>query len=287
MEVIMPTREVLTKQLNKLTKSQINTYLQSVFNESLEDFVGTDVSRPTIVSDLLTKLVATQKETAFLEKISDNAGNMELTQAINDYLGRISTGMYDALVVMNGRPFVDRHNLRPALSKLFNTVQNYYRILMVNGSRFTGRSHSHLLIQHLAQAKRFLVKKIDLFDSARLRPLSIEDIISKCLTIMEFPNGYTTLKDSEALPSTKATRLADFVVNWLSLNTGGSLRDWCFVFDSYDRDEVLTECREFVNDFMNGIVDNNLTNVWAVFWVQSSQICSISKSAPINVKRRN
>lgn len=253
----------IVNELGRFSVAQLSIFVFSVCQSPLESFVGTNTDTKSIVTRLLLELRNAEKEKLFLDKISETAGNMELTQAINDYFGRISTGLSDALVVMNSRPFVDRKFLRPALDKLFDTQNNFYRILIVKGGRYTGRSHSHLLIQHLAQTRGFLVKKIDLLDS-RLRPLKIEDIILKFTNMMEMNTGASILRDNLALASTKSIGLADYIVNWLSSNNGGALRDWCFVFDNYDKDEVLPECREFVDELMNVIAGNNINNAWLV-----------------------
>lgn len=255
--------EVIINELSRFTVGQLEVFVYSVCQTSLASYVGINTSTKSIVSKLLIELKNAGTEEMFLDKISDTAGNMELTHAVNDYFGRIGSGYVDALVVMNCRPFIDRQLLRPALKNLFDTQNNFYRILIVKGSRYTGRSHSHLLIQHLSQTRGFLVKKIDLLDS-QLRPLKIEDLILKFANLMEMTTGASILRDNLALASTRSIGLADYIVSWLASNNGGALRHWCFVFDNYDKDEVLPECREFVDNLMNEIVGNNINNAWLV-----------------------
>ena len=266
-------RKNVELQLCRLTLEQLDQYVLNILGAPLSHYAaGTNV--PVVVNNLLSTLIMQQKDAIFLKEISDKLLVPELKSAVYEYLKIPIPLNYNALVVYN-RPFIDRAMFRHTLSSLFN--QQLPNILITKGARYSGRTHSHWLIQYATQSIGLRVIRVDLLDDYK-RPKDLQDIIALFANRMAFQAG--ELRDKLALASTQAKGLASAISGWLS-SPNGAFTKWCFIFDHYDIDGVKTECRDFVDNLISDIATNLINNVWIIILGYDSIVPSFIRPAVI------
>lgn len=232
------------------TQQQLDSVVQRALDEPLGYIISPNNNLKTIVNELLRSLELDGRIRLFLRYISKTNISPELRNAIELYSGNLapSPNPYTALIVSN-QPFVDRTSFRGALARLFG---ENLRVLIMNGNRYSGRTYSRLLVQHVAENIGIIPLYIDLMNG--LQSKEVQDIVLQCSNYMSLPPS--NFRDPAAQQSTQTKGFIYFLIGWFR-SLEGSQQRWCFIFDHYDRDEVLPACREFVDLLIEELINNS------------------------------
>ena len=132
--------------------------------------------------------------------------------------------------------FIDRTELRIHLRSL---VEDYARVLIVNGPRQSGKSHTWRLVSHLAQQNpTFLPVWVNLSDWAG-EPAAPADIMMMITSQVGLANPKV---DEFAHPDNQARLLANAVLS----EVRKSSKPWLLVFDGIDGPRLTAEGMRFI-----------------------------------------
>jgi hypothetical protein len=190
-----------------------------------------------IVEGLASQFPASEEVRAFAERIKPPQ-----RQA-----GRANTESYDACY-LDGRPFVDRINLRTRLRDLQGESQlRKPRILIVRGEAKTGKTHSNQLIKHVAKEFSIESVHVDLMRiSNKTRDLSPVDI-GKIIA------GQMKLKDMPLPGNEQLARWPAAFFSWLAGELRDDPRRWWIVIDGFTSVKVSQEVHDFVDDLADSV----------------------------------
>jgi len=136
-------------------------------------------------------------------------------------------------------PFVNRSILRDRLSVLRsdNTMK---RILVVNGPRFSGKSYSRELIDHLCGAAGKLLHCLVALQPGQETSTGAAEIARDLVAQIGRPPG--------GLPpaTTNEDRWARDVATWVLSEAVSTTFDWWIVLDGFDHPDVRQDARKFI-----------------------------------------
>lgn len=250
-------RRRLEDELLRFTYEQLNQFVSNALGHSLEYFVTRGPNLRATVTNLLEELGKVEKQRfLFLTYMYTNVRSPGLRRAINEYLGfPPPPDPYRALAPLN-EPFVNRSLLRDALQQLFSNQG--HRALVTLGPRYSGRSHSRWLIEHVAQLQEqdTQVLLIDLIDEEGAT--NVVDIIGQIINEMRLDP-----KDFRDRIAQGSTQTKGFVtaMRGHARDLRDENRHWCLVFDHYDREEVDAAAHKLVVAMIKDASENRLPNI--------------------------
>jgi hypothetical protein len=162
--------------------------------------------------------------------------------------GRAVVEAYDACF-LNGRPFIDRTNLRALLRELKGeTPLKKPRILVVRGKEKTGKSHSLNLIKYVAKSFGYESVYVDLLTlPVRNRRDLTPDAIGASIA------RQMKLKDMPQPGNEQLSRWPAAFFSWLAGELRDDEREWWIVIDGFTSVKVSQDVHDFIDDLAGSI----------------------------------
>jgi hypothetical protein len=186
-------------------------------------------------------------------------GNAALCHTLNQIMGIESPAVgppanpFDVLIAFE-EPIIDREDLRTELKRLFEDPA--YSTLIVDGPRYSGRSHTWLLVRYIALERGITPFYLDVSQNPAAWPIDrVAFALLKCF-------GLT--KDKLPDPLAQGSRLAlGFGDLLLSESPSFAVqgRRWCIVIDGLDRAGIDEAVYELVNRLISDATNLSIPNV--------------------------
>ncbi|MDB5581550.1 MAG: hypothetical protein JWR80_6726 [Bradyrhizobium sp.] len=224
-------------QMQLAANGDANTLLGQAFKICIADGRS---STPPAIAFLLRNLApyATNHE----QEITEVAARLELPPAP-------AADPFADLVIRDNVIFIDRHPLRVAVKRLL-TNQTPAPILVVNGPRYSGKTRTGFLIEHIGRCRpdiRFCRIRVEEDD----RPL-VEDVFQDMITRL---GG-----DPDVLPqSTNERRWPRDLANRVGKQLKDASKDWAgnwvLVLDGFNKERLSDQIAAFVLQLASNIVE--------------------------------
>jgi hypothetical protein len=227
--------------LAELDRDELDLILGKI-GRRLDDLVspGTPpaLTAAQIVHTAMAQGWLTQFLTAVLASRSGNQNRGDLLQAVRESQPARDGDPYEEIVLPSGRLFLDRKGFRQSLHELASSTGA--RVLMVVGPQGSGKSHSRLLLTHLAEALGTL--RAVLLD---LDPLVTPDPGTAAHELLFLLNGEpTTLPARETAGS--PTRWTNSLAARVEVEIQRAGRPTWLVFDGLDRPGLAGDLLDLV-----------------------------------------
>lgn len=158
------------------------------------------------------------------------------------------------IVIRGNMVLLDRHPLRQAVKRLL-TNQTPTPILVVNGERYSGKSRTTFLIDHVGRCRpdiRFCRIRVD---DEEERP-TVEDVFRDMITRLGGdPDDGPPMTNERRWPRDLANRVS-MQIKEASESWNGS---WVLIFDGFNRDRLSEPIAAFVLQLASNIVEVSRT----------------------------
>jgi hypothetical protein len=152
------------------------------------------------------------------------------------------------------KPVVNRAMLRQKLSDIYNGVLT--GVMLIDGPRRTGRSHSWLLISHVARRTQGWRPVLIDLDSYAMRLQNLPFIAQVLADRLDL--GQLTTTSIGCTPETLAARYADEITSaWERKQPREKIY---LVFDSIDKEEVSPDVKHFIRAMAEKRIRQELSN---------------------------
>ncbi len=256
----MTPRETLENELaHAFNEEQLDGILRSVLKKPLNHLVAS-ARLPIMITELVNALEMDQVALKmFISHLFVSGPSLEIKGAARGYLDDIlgivapQANPYKDLIVL-GQPFVDRQSFRDKLKDLLSS--QYNRALAATGPRYSGRSHSRILIRHVGQKLGFRVAVVDLLK------VDVGDAISYLINEMRLE-----VKDTRDRMAQCSTQTKGFLSVLRGIAPDHFVQNnirWCIVFDHHDLPETPPERKEFAELMIQDLMEETLPNIWVV-----------------------
>jgi Effector-associated domain 1 len=158
-----------------------------------------------------------------------------------------------ARLLIYGEPFVNRRVLAELLEQLWGPQE--YNVLLVQGDRHSGRSHSWWLIKRMASDRKVSALYLDL--AANPAAWTVDDVIDRVVPWARLPREL--LSDALSQATRKSTSFLAALARHSEDVGGGSPRR-CLVVDGADRVGVAEAVFELLDELIGEVLSLNIAN---------------------------
>lgn len=256
----MTAREILENEMARVyNERQLDMMIRAILKQSFEYFVARD-RLPIMITGFINGLEKDQVALKdFISQLIVSGPSLEIRGAAKAYLDDILgiqtpvANPYKDLIVL-GQPFADRQSFRDKLKDLL--ALQYNRTLAANGPRYSGRSHSRILVRHVGQKIGIGVAFVDLLRT------DLRDAINDLINEMQL--DVQNMKDRMGQYSNLAK---GFITTLRGISQNQFVQNntrWCIVFDHHDLAETPPERKEFAEMMIQELMENTLPNIYVV-----------------------